>query len=118
MEISNHHLVANIKLAVESLLEQGQECYQQLHTLVSEKWAETNNVTRDMLLQMLGQVARAAVDPAHMKDVAQLLWDTAHIPEIPKHLMERAFAEHLATINEMTLNKDAVIITTLLLQFG
>ena len=110
MEISNHHLVANIKLAVESLLEQGQECYQQLHTLVSEKWAETNNVTRDMLLQMLGQVARAAVDPARMKNVAQLLWDTAHIPEIPKHLVERALAEHLATINEVTLDKDAVII--------
>ena len=40
--------------------------------------------------------------------ILQLLWDMAHIPEIPKHLVERAFAEHLATINEMTLNKDAI----------
>ena len=40
--------------------------------------------------------------------ILALLWDMAHIPEIPKHLVERAFAEHLATINEMTLNKDAV----------
>ena len=43
--------------------------------------------------------------------ILQLLWEMAHIPEIPKHLVERAFAEHLATINEMTLNKDAVSFT-------
>ena len=37
-----------------------------------------------------------------------LLWDIAHLPEIPKHLVGRAFDEHLAIINDMTLNKDAV----------
>ena len=62
-------------------------------------------------LLLIGQIGKEAVNSKQVKPVQailQLLWDMAHIPEIPKHLVERAFAEHLATINEITLNKDAM----------
>ena len=95
--------------------------YELLNRLIKDKWTESNDRTREKLLLLIGQIGKEAVNSKQTKPVQTilaLLWDMAHIPEIPKHLVERAFAEHLATINEMTLNKDAVIITTLLLQFG
>ena len=85
--------------------------FELLNRLIKEKWAECNDRSREKLLLLIGQIGKEAVNSKQVKPVQailQLLWDMAHIPEIPKHLVERAFAEHLATINEMTLNKDAI----------
>ena len=75
------------------------------------KWQESNDRIREKLLQLIGQIGKEAVNSKQVKPVQailHLLWEMAHISEISKHLVERAFAEHLATINEMTLNKDAI----------
>ena len=85
--------------------------FELLNKLIKEKWLQSNDRIREKLLLLIGQIGKEAVNSKQVKPVQailQLLWDMAHIPEIPKHLVERAFAEHLATINEMTLNKDAV----------
>ena len=85
--------------------------FELLNKLIKEKWMESNDRIREKLLLLIGQIGKEAVNSKQVKPVQAilaLLWDMAHIPEIPKHLVERAFAEHLATINEMTLNKDAV----------
>ena len=84
--------------------------FELLNKLIKDKWLKSNDRIREKLLLLIGQIGKEAVNSKQVKPVQailQLLWDMAHIPEIPKHL-ERAFAEHLATINEMTLNKDAV----------
>ena len=85
--------------------------FELLNKLVREKWVESNDRIREKLLLLIGQIGKEAVNSKQVKPVQailSLLWDMAHIPEIPTHLVERAFAEHLNTINEMTLNKDAV----------
>eukprot|EP00090_Calanus_glacialis_P047045 TRINITY_DN9530_c0_g1_i3.p1 TRINITY_DN9530_c0_g1~~TRINITY_DN9530_c0_g1_i3.p1 ORF type:complete len:2633 (-),score=502.34 TRINITY_DN9530_c0_g1_i3:271-7929(-) len=85
--------------------------FELLNKLIKGKWLESNDRIREKLLQLIGQIGKEAVNSKQVKPVQailQLLWEMAHIPEIPKHLVERAFAEHLATINEMTLNKDAI----------
>jgi len=85
--------------------------FELLNKLIKGKWTESNDRIREKLLQLIGQIGKEAVNSKQVKPVQailQLLWEMAHIPEIPKHLVERAFAEHLATINEMTLNKDAI----------
>ena len=100
-----------------------------LNKLIKDKWLESNDRIREKLLLLIGQIGKEAVNSKQVilashwpkisilaligqvkpvQAILALLWDMAHIPEIPKHLVERAFAEHLATINEMTLNKDAV----------
>ena len=92
--------------------------FELLNNLIKEKWKKANDRIREKLLLLIGQIGKEAVNCKQVKPgqaILQLLWEMAHIPEIPKHLVERAFAEHLATINEITLNKDAVIITEKLL---
>jgi len=85
--------------------------FELLNKLIKDKWTQANDRIREKLLQLIGQIGKEAISAKQVKPVQailQLLWDMAHIPEIPKHLVERAFAEHLSTITEMTLNKDAV----------
>ena len=85
--------------------------FELLNKLIKVKWQESNDRIREKLLQLIGQISKEAVNSKQVKPVQailQLLWEMAYIPEIPKHLVERAFAKRLATINEMTLNKDAV----------
>ena len=85
--------------------------FELLNKLIKDKWLKSNDRIREKLLLLIGQIGKEAVNSKQVKPVQailQLLWDMAHIPEIPKHLVERAFAEHLATINEITLNKDAI----------
>ena len=91
--------------------------FELLNTLIKEKWLKSNDRIREKLLLLIGQIGKEAVNCKQVKPsqaILQLLWDMAHIPEIPKHLVERAFAEHLATINEINLNKDAVNVFKLL----
>ena len=81
--------------------------FELLSRLIKEKWAECNIWTRENLLRLIRQIGKEAVNSYQAKSVEailQLLWDMAHVPEIPKYHVERAFAEHLATNNEMTLN--------------
>ena len=53
-----------------------------------------NRLIKEKLL--IGQIGKEAVNSKQVKSVQailQLLWDMAHIPEIPKRLVARAFAE-------------------------
>ena len=80
--------------------------FELLSRLIKKKWAECNGWSKEKLLQLIRQIGKEAVNSYQAKSVEailQLLWDMAHVPEIPKYHVERAFAEHLA-INEMTLN--------------
>ena len=38
--------------------------------------------------------------------ILKLLWDNAHLNNLPKHLIERALSEQLAILTDMTYNKD------------
>ena len=80
-----------------------------LNKLVTEKWLESNDTIREKLLLLIGQRVKEAVISKQVKPVQGilvLLWEMAHTTEISKHLLERASAIHLATINQMTFNKD------------
>ena len=70
--------------------------FELLNRLIKEKWAECNDRSREKLLLLIGQIGKEAVNSKQVKPVQailQLLWDMAHIPEIPKRLIARAFAE-------------------------
>ena len=108
-ERENSHVQDNVHGIIAAAARKfNQQQFELLNRLIKEKWVEANDRSREKLLQLTGQIGKEAVNSKQVKPVQailQLLWDMAHIPEIPKHLVERAFAEHLATSNEMTLNK-------------
>ena len=51
-------------------------------------------------------VGTRSMKPTH--SALALLWEVAHFPDLPRHLVERAFNEHLATLAEININVDAI----------
>ena len=75
--------------------------------LIKEKWSKSNDRLREKLLVLTGQVGRETKQVKSIQAILKLLWDNAHLPSLPKVLVERALSEHLAILTEMTMNKDS-----------
>ena len=75
--------------------------------LIKEKWSKSNDRLREKLLVLTGQIGREAKQIKSTQAILKLLWDNAHLPSLPKVLVERALSEQLAILTEMTTNKDS-----------
>lgn len=79
-----------------------------LNRLIREKWHGSGDRIREKLIRLVGHIGKEGVNTKATKPAAailQILWEFAHWPDLPRHLVERALKEHLDTISEINLNK-------------
>jgi ubiquitin carboxyl-terminal hydrolase 9/24 len=85
-----------------------------LTQLTDQTWQKVNDSTKDKLLNMIGRVGREATQFKASQAVLQLLWKLAHQEGLSRPLLEKALAEHLEILSQLTINKDGVRKTYLL----
>lgn len=74
--------------------------------LIKETWEKANDRVREKLLVLIGQIGKEANQMKSTQAILELLWEMAHLPNLPKVLVEKAMQEQLSILTEMTQNKD------------
>ncbi len=85
--------------------------FEHLTCLVKETWerlGQSDSRGKERLLVLVGKVGKEANNNKSTQVILELLWDLSHRPKLEKDLVEKALAEQLAILNDLTFNKDAM----------
>uniref|UniRef100_T1IKX5 ubiquitinyl hydrolase 1 n=1 Tax=Strigamia maritima TaxID=126957 RepID=T1IKX5_STRMM len=69
--------------------------FDHLFTLIQKNWQEENVGMREKLLTLIGKIEKR-----DQENVLDLLWDLAHLPSLPTHLIEQSLEEHMSILND------------------
>ena len=84
------------------------EQFDHLPTLIRRAWERSNDRVREKLPALIGRIGKEANtgSPKSTQAILALLWEMAHLPALPKSLVESALSEQLSILTEMRTNKD------------
>ncbi len=85
--------------------------FEHLTCLVKETWEKTGpsgGRAKERLLGLVGKVGKEANMMKSTQVILELLWELAHRPGLQKQLVERALAEQLTILTELTFSRDTM----------
>ncbi|CAM1321691.1 USP24 (predicted) [Pycnogonum litorale] len=78
------------------------EQFDHLFNLIEKTWEEEDDRMRERLVTLIGKIGKESSGQVTLK-VLDLLWSLAHLPSLPKHLIEHALHEHLNILSDSNL---------------
>ncbi|XP_064624443.1 ubiquitin carboxyl-terminal hydrolase 24-like isoform X2 [Lineus longissimus] len=104
-----NHVIDNIHLIISAgAVRFNSEQLEHLFWLIQKSWAEENDKMREKLLSLIGKIGKDAKVQKTTTRVCELLWDLAHLPALPTHLIELALEEHLVILSDSYSIKEQV----------
>ncbi|KAG1652915.1 Ubiquitin carboxyl-terminal hydrolase 24 [Nymphon striatum] len=73
--------------------------FDHLFSLIQETWKEEDHRIREKLLTLIGKIGKESHEKTKVLD---LLWNLAHLHNLPRHLLEHSFEEHMCILTGAT----------------
>ncbi|XP_075688794.1 ubiquitin carboxyl-terminal hydrolase 24 isoform X3 [Rhinoderma darwinii] len=79
-----------------------------LFVLIQKSWETESDRVRQKLLSLIGRIGREARNETTTGKVLEVLWELAHLPTLPSHLIQQALEEHLTILSDAYAVKETV----------
>ncbi|XP_071988631.1 ubiquitin carboxyl-terminal hydrolase 24-like, partial [Engystomops pustulosus] len=79
-----------------------------LFQLIQKSWETEADRVRQKLLSLIGRIGREARNETTTGKVLEVLWDLAHLPNLPSNLIQQALEEHLTILSDAYAVKETV----------